>query len=142
MLSDICLQQSLNKIYPKLGTESVNIMGYHFLSENDSEKYYNDSKFREELKSNSRILISAEILPNIQDLQILDSVFGIYYDNCFSLSNISEMTNYGDKKIYEFNLAHLPNTNIPNSKLSYLNLIMYNIGHYRNNDHILTIGYK
>jgi len=137
----ICPQQPLNKQYANLGAESISIFGYHFLSEGDSKRYYIDAKFREELNS-EKILISAEILPNVQDLQILKNIYGIYYDNCFSLSNISELTNFGDQKIYEFNLAHLPNTNIPNSELSYLNLIMYNIGHYGNNDHMLTIGYK
>jgi hypothetical protein len=141
MLSSICPQQSLLIQYANLGAESTNIFGYHFLSENDSERYYRDAKFREELNS-EKILLSAEILPNVQDLQILKDAYGIYYDNCFSLSNINELTNFGDKKICEFNLAHLPNANLPNTELSYLKLIMYNIGHYGNNDHMLTIGYK
>ena len=149
------MSKSLIHRFPQLNTKSISIYGYVFLSKSDSKKYCKNEQFREYISAKidikRQLLLFHDILEDIEDLHILKTIYGIYYNTCL-YSNIEELQFFDSnksQKILDFNIhcctncihcIHCINYIEVCNYLSYLHLPMYDIGSGAYT--ILTIGYE
>ena len=146
------MPKALINRFPQLGSTTCTkyIYGYVFLSKSDSKKYCKNTQFREYISSQidtkKQLLLTQCILEEMQDLHILKTIYGVYYNACLYMSNIERLRYFDSnqsQKILDFNLycVKYPSDCVEiYNYLSYLHLILYDIG--SGTYAILTIGYE
>uniref|UniRef100_A0A6C0I1V9 Uncharacterized protein n=1 Tax=viral metagenome TaxID=1070528 RepID=A0A6C0I1V9_9ZZZZ len=138
--------------FPHLGSTTSTIYGYVFFSESDSKKYCENEQFREyvssQIDTKMQLLLVCDILDDIQDLQILHTIYGVYYNCTQSISNITKLQYFNTKKIYDFNMYWTNDrlSYVEDDYLDYLHIVMHDIGSGSNRSKytylMLTIAYE